>query len=150
MNYYGTWRTNKVKVKDVKRFKELAGMLEAEVPDPEFTGKYRVAGADLPTPSEAPISAEVKMLGSENGFNETYEDEDGNTTNILAELAKTLVEGEVLVIMEAGSEGMRYINGIAIALSWTGKSTSISLNDIYKQAAKKFKVSLGRINACEY
>lgn len=59
-------------------------------------------------------------------------------------------EGEVLIIMEAGSERDRYVSARAEAYIRNGDvccSVSLSLGDIYKMAAEAFGVSVDSIRA---
>lgn len=59
-------------------------------------------------------------------------------------------EGEVLIIMEAGSEKDRYVSGRAEAYIRNGdvcRSVSLSLGDICKMAAEAFAVSLDSIRS---
>ena len=61
-------------------------------------------------------------------------------------------EGEVLVCMQSGSEGHRYITGSAEAYVRKGGVllvTSITLDDIYERAAREFDIET-EINVAEY
>lgn len=62
-------------------------------------------------------------------------------------------EGEVLVLMEAGAEKLRYIIGAAVAMQRKGEKVSVCqvhLDGIYKIAAKKFKVAEDSITTATY
>lgn len=54
---------------------------------------------------------------------------------ILEMLASHLKNGSVAILMEIGSEKMRYLTGRAVAMNSKGESVEISISDIY-QAAK--------------
>ncbi|MBF0556947.1 MAG: hypothetical protein HQK96_20725 [Nitrospirae bacterium] len=59
-------------------------------------------------------------------------------------------DGEVLIMMTAGAEKLRYITGHAEAYNSEGKWVSVFIEDIYEKAAKKFGVAKSSITACEY
>lgn len=65
-------------------------------------------------------------------------------------VAEQMMEGQVLVIMLAGHEKLRYIVGGAEAWNWKGESTYICLSDIYKKAAEAFQVDVASITDCSY
>lgn len=62
-------------------------------------------------------------------------------------------EGEVVVVMEAGAEKLRYVSGLAEARIRKGnkvKVCAIHLNDIYDLAARRFGVNKKKITIAEY
>ena len=61
-----------------------------------------------------------------------------------------LVEGQVAVLMEVGSEKYRYVTGQTIAVRWDGRVVHLSLNDIYEKAAREFGVDVKSITPAEY
>lgn len=62
-------------------------------------------------------------------------------------------EGEVLILLEVGEEGVRYVSGSACA--WIRRGTEISelnlaLANIYQMAADAFGVPIADITAAEH
>ena len=78
---------------------------------------------------------------------------DENDEEIELELgwvAEQMMEGQVLVVMLAGYEKLRYIAGYAEAWNWKGESVYLDLSDIYKKAAETFQVNQDSITECSY
>jgi hypothetical protein len=152
MDYVGTWRTNYVLVKPEMemRFRDIAKEIGAEVVrhDEETGGKFRLKKIDEPSNPKIPCLG--MLCSSSSSFSEEFTDDTGKDVRVTQELAKTFVKGEVMVIMEAGAEGMRYVTGFACAFNHTGKEFWLNINDIYKLAAAKFGVKKSRIIPCEY
>lgn len=65
-------------------------------------------------------------------------DDDGEEIDFFGQLASHLSPGEIAIIFEIGSEKLRYLVGRATAVSHTGETTEIDLNDIYAQAQDEF------------
>ena len=65
-------------------------------------------------------------------------------------VAEQMMEGQVLIIMLAGHEKLRYITGDAEAWNWKGESVYLCLSDIYKKAAETFQVDEASITDCSY
>ena len=65
-------------------------------------------------------------------------------TDFLRELSRHLVKGEVAILMEVGSEKMRYLIGYACAVNAAGQFIEISLTEIYSQAERTFGVAPSR------
>jgi hypothetical protein len=62
-------------------------------------------------------------------------------------------EGEVVVLMEAGAEKLRYITGNAQAFIRKGdevRSKYLDLSQIYQMAADEFGIDVAQINVAEY
>ena len=59
-------------------------------------------------------------------------------------------DDQILVMMEAGAEKLRYVSGHASAFNAKGDSCGVSLNDIYEKAAEKFSVPVGKITDASY
>ena len=68
----------------------------------------------------------------------------------LGRVAQQMLEGQVLVVMLAGYEKLRYIVGCAEAWNWKGESVYLDLSDIYKKAAEAFQVNQDSITDCSY
>jgi len=61
-------------------------------------------------------------------------------TDFLKELSCHLMPKEVAVVVEIGSEKMRYLNGYACAVNWEGKRIQVALSDIYRWAKETFGI----------
>lgn len=55
-----------------------------------------------------------------------------------AEVAEHLADGEILVLISAGHDKLRYVGGWAVACDNTGKRVELSLTDIYERAEQTF------------
>lgn len=124
-NWYGACRTNYVQVKDIQAVKD----------------------AFQPFPIEIHESADglITLLSNDEygGWPSSTEDADGNETPFDFELIVPFLEhGQVLIVMCAGAEKLRYITGDAHAYAWDGRHAKVSLDDIYDLAEKKFGVSV--------
>src|SRR3546814_12966822 len=71
---------------------------------------------------------------------------------ILDELVEHLADGHICVVMEVGSEKSCYVTGNAFAISSTGESIQIGLDDIYNAAREKFEIGRAscRERVCQY
>jgi hypothetical protein len=72
------------------------------------------------------------MLGGRAGGGDFVE------IDFTAELAEHLHESDCAVLMEVGSEKLRYLVGVAIAVHPDGRLHSISIADIYEAARNAF------------
>ena len=61
-------------------------------------------------------------------------------TDFVGELAQQLARREVAVVMEVGSEKMRYLIGYACAVNGKGERIQLALTDIYRRAKETFGV----------
>lgn len=120
-NYYESARSNYFIVKDIEAF-------EAELNGFDLEIITQQAG-DL---------TKVKLLASEeNGFpSEVFDPEtfDSYEINWADIFKRHLADEQVAIIMGAGAEKLRYINGWAEAFNNKGESRAISLDAIYNLA----------------
>lgn len=73
-------------------------------------------------------------------------DEDDAEIHWVALISPFLLDDEVVIMMEAGAEKLRYISGFAFAFNNKGEEITIRLSDIYERAK-----DLGtNITAAEY
>lgn len=128
-NFYGSGRTNYVKVKDKDKFKELCEKYD-------FTFIEQDGKVGFYTNNE----------DGDSTFWEEDENEDMQPTDTLPEFAELMKDNEVLVFQRIGNEKMRYLVGEAIAYNNKGKSVVVSINDIYAKAKKLGK----NISIAEY
>ena len=122
-NYYASARSNYFKVKDIEAFK-------AEV---NFSNLI----LDIQNDS-------ICILFEEGIVNDYYNDATDDIIDIdWSDIFKRhLVENSVAIFMESGAEKLCFINGYAIAYSWTGEFVDLSLAEIYNRAKEKFGKTL--------
>lgn len=88
---------------------------------------------------------------SEGVFSTSSLDENDEDIELeMAWVAEQMMEGQVLVIMLAGHEKLRYIVGGAEAWNWKGEAVYVCLSDIYQKAAEAFQVDAASITDCSY
>jgi hypothetical protein len=124
-NYEAQTRSNYFKVKNAEKFKAFCQRYNLEVitdekPKKECKYGFMVDGS-IP-------SGRCNAKG------------DWIESDFLQELSVHLVKGEVAVVMEIGSERMRYLNGYACAVNWNGRRHEVSLTDIYKWVKDTFGI----------
>lgn len=61
-----------------------------------------------------------------------------------------MADGEVLVVMEAGSEKLRYITGAACAFTKGEDPLYLDLSDIYRKASEEWDISTADISKASY
>lgn len=137
-NFTGAQRSNYVMFKPEK-------LEEVE----EYLGQFEIELSSNPTQPEFHC-----LLASDysEGMFSTYSI-DENDEEIELELgwvAEQMMEGQVLVVMLAGYEKLRYVAGGAEAWNWKGEAVYVCLSDIYKKAAEAFQVDVASITACSY
>lgn len=117
-NFYGTGRSNYVKVTNEDKFIELCK-------------KYGLTFIE----SEGKVGF---YSNQEDGDFLTEFDEDGNLVedDALTEFSKLLKDNEVLVYMVVGNEKHRYLTGYSVAINNKGVKKSVDITDIYKKAEK--------------
>lgn len=136
-NYYASWRSNYFVVKDADAFRAWAKRLPVEVveepsadgprfallpKDGEESGGIpdgREVGEDLPPLSTAPEDLEEVMS------------EEREEIDFEQELSAHLQDGWVAVLMQTGSEKLRYLTGYAVAINSKGEKKSVNLDAIY-------------------
>lgn len=111
-DFYATSRSNYVLVKDVKA--AIESLKDFDIPIHRH-----------PTNSNATMLAGCNYYGT---FNFSYTDE------IYLDLTKWckehLVEGQVLVLVSAGAEKLRYVSAWAEAYTWKGEAISVDMLDV--------------------
>ena len=131
-NWYGASRSNYFKVKDEAKFREWAEGLGLVVirsqHNPKLVGIHPNDYCDGEWPSVP------------------EEEED---TDRFEQLSKHLVPGQVAILQAIGSEKLRYLTGRAVAVNSRGRQVTVSIDDIYTVAAKKFRMdATGITSAC--
>jgi hypothetical protein len=146
-NWYGTARSNYFAVKDEAAFRAWAGKRGLQVWEEK---------EEKPAEGKEPR----KLFGvAPDGFaNDSggwpsvdFEaDDDHAEIDLVAELAELIQDDQIVVLEQVGSEKLRYINGHATAFNSAGKRIDVDLDDIYRIAAKRFKVPEASISLCSY
>jgi hypothetical protein len=120
-NYYESARSNYFIVKDVDA----------------FTAELKGTGLEISTKDVDGVTLVCLLADVENGFPqekydpETYDSEELDWADIFK---RHLVDNQVAVIVGAGAEKLRYVNGWTVAYNNKGESVSINLEDIYEKA----------------
>jgi hypothetical protein len=128
-SWSGTARSNYVGVKDTEAFKAWGATRDLTLIEKD--GKFAI------------------ISNSEYGW-PSFSNEDDHEIDISSEFCQHLSDGEIVVMIEAGAEGARYLTGIAEAVHSDGRSVRVTLDDIYMKAAIEFGVPLTSINPAEY
>jgi len=117
-NYIGKARSNYIRVKDVMAFNEWADQFDLKV------------GSD--------DDGRVCVLSDEQWPDMNS---NGEYVDFVKALSTHLVEDEVAILMEVGSEKLRYVYGQAQAVDHKGHTLEINLNDIYKLVEQEWESS---------
>ena len=122
-DYYAQTRSNYFKVKDEAAFRQWAESRELEVWEKdESKGQYfAIHSADVDQKGWCRLAYDEKM--------DNYTEVD-----FAQELSTHLQEGSVAVLMEIGSESLRYLIGEAIAVNSKGETETVDIRDIYQVA----------------
>ena len=134
MNYYGAGRTNYVRISDMDG-------LEAALNE-------KIIGLDMDFDQEGRCCF---LCDSEGGYPYL---QDLDEFDWGADIMPFVEPGQVLVFMQSGAEGLRYVTGYASAYIKDTygqiRQVEINLDDIYEMAVQKFGVPWESISAAEY
>jgi hypothetical protein len=126
-NYYATARSNYFAVKDEQAFRDWANGLSLIILEPDHSDK---TADSIPrfgiTPGDNDSGGWPTSLSDETG---DYEDID-----VADQLTAHLADDEVAILIEAGSEKLRYIVGWADAVNNKGEHIILALESIYEAA----------------
>ena len=130
-NYCATARSNYFAVKDEKAFREWAERIGLTILEPCHRNKIAdgVPGFGIAPGDGGDGDGWPTDVANE----ETDEHDD---LDLPAQLAPHLAEGEVAVLMEVGSEKLRYVSGLAVAVNHKGECVRVDLNSIYEAALR--------------
>jgi hypothetical protein len=134
-NWYGSSRSNYFRVKDCDAFLQWV---------------ERRGLALFENSEDAALFAIHSGDSTDAGSWPSYDPETDTEIDLVAELAQHLPKGEVAVLMEIGAEKLRYLTGIAIAVNHKGRAAVVSLDDVYRKAARTFRVPENRITQAAY
>ena len=92
------------------------------------------------------------FANTEDGSWPTYSMAEDDDVDFVNEVSDHLIDGEVVVLMEVGSEKSCYVTGVAQAFDIRGRESlvRISLDDIYLAAATQFGITVADISDCTY
>ena len=134
-NWCGASRSNYFRVKDEAAFREWAMSLNIGI----FQNNQDAA-------MFAVHPGEYRGDGSW----PSYDYDECEEIHFVNQLSAHLAAGEIAVLMTAGAENLRNVTGDAVAVNPQDQVVSISLNDIYVQAARRFRVPRSSITLAEY
>ena len=134
-NWYGSSRSNYFRVKDCDAFLQWV--------EKRGLGLFKNSG-------DAALFAIHSGDSTDGGSWPSYDLEADTEIDLATELAQHLPKGEVAVLMEIGAEKLRYLTGIAIAVNHKGLAAVVSLDDVYRKAARTFRVQENKITQAAY
>lgn len=134
-NWYGSARSNYFQVKNAEAFLEWA--------ERRGLGVFK-------SEQNADVFAIHPGESTDNGDWPSYDMEEDKEFELAPELSEHLCPRQVAVLLEVGAEKLRYLTGHAIAVNHKGRFVVLSLDDIYRKAAREFRVGENEITRAEY
>ena len=128
-NYYATARSNYFRVKNAQSFEDWCSKRHLDCwskPYTDIGDRYAIA-------PNTDMEAGWPYSDLDEATDEYYE------IDFPKELASHLDPRDIAILIEVGSEKLRYLTGEAVAVHASGKTICMSLDDIYDQAVRKFK-----------
>jgi hypothetical protein len=122
-NYTASFRSNYFAVKDAEQFNQFCDEFKLEMITKSEGGGTLHGFLNKGNEAGLPLT----RLNQESG--------EWEGVDFIALLAEHLVSGYVAVVMEVGSEGLRYLIGEAYAVNSEGQNISLTLDEIYQRAA---------------
>jgi hypothetical protein len=153
MNYTGTGRSNYVKVTDPTKLKLIAAYYNLSVREGDEGRVCILAmneGGDMEnsffveTEKDFDNMIDLGILPA----NTDREEEDVQLPEFDTLLKPLLMDEEIFIWKHTGSEGSRYLSGWGYAMSNTGETISISLDDIDAKASERWPTA--KITDCSY
>lgn len=140
-NYYGVFRSNRFRVRDPKAFLAWADTIYALELHHEADGRYLLLQSEWSDGAGLPSTREVG--------------DDDEDLDFITELAGHVAPGAVAVVIEAGSEKLRYLTGLAWAIRGGDRPEDadverIGLDDIYEIAADAWSIDIASIDQATY
>jgi hypothetical protein len=123
-NYYVTARSNYFRVKDTEAFETWCNERNLNFWTKEFPNVGRRYA--------------ISPSASDPGGWPYYDGETDKDIDLCAELARHLDARDVAVLIEVGSEKLRYLIGEALAVYHDGRTVGVHLDEIYERAADEF------------
>ena len=130
-NYQATARSNYFAVKDETAFREWGDRCGLDILEPPHKDKV----------ADGIRRFAITPKGDEDsgGWPTCIADDETDDyvdIDLPKELSAHLVANEVAVLMEIGSEKLRYITGVAVAINHKGRHVRMDLNSIYLAATR--------------
>lgn len=139
-NWYGTARSNTVRIKDVvgldKALEPFSLWVKRNGNEFTFFGEDDSGG--WPSYGILTDETEEEEKDTEVAFDPAIH------------IAPFMEDDQILIMMCVGAEKLRFVTGYAQAYNAKGKYVAINLDQIYRKAALKFKVPIEKIDAAEY
>ena len=146
MNWHGAARTNYVRIKDEASMERLVHLVE------ELRENEVYIHPDHP--DQAMIFGDDS--GTFNLFSYSEDSEDADVELVWEkDVAPLLAQGEVLILKASAylptfkSSEPGAIYGQATAITWDGRRVDLSLDDIYKQAARELQIPLDKLGKAD-
>jgi hypothetical protein len=134
-NWYGSSRSNYFRVKESDAFLKWAEERGLGVfKNKEEAGLFAIHGGE----------------STDDGSWPGYDMEGDTEIDLVTELAQHLANRQVAVLIEVGAEKLRYLTGVAIAIDPKGRVAELTLGDIYRKAARSFRIPENEITRAEY
>lgn len=115
--WYGNARSNYFRVKDKEKFKELCNSWFLSFIEEDNKVGFLCDGDNGGLPSYK-YESDVEL----------------NFDDFLKELSECLIDEEVAILFEVGSEKLAYLTGVAYAINNKNEQKRISLEEIYERA----------------
>ena len=149
-DWYGSARSNYVQVEDMEGLKKALEPFSNDITlhDEGEKGVCFTADGEY---GSWPCSVFLDIAYKEEPDGPELEREEEFVFNPATQICPYLKEGQILVMQEIGAEKLRYLTGYAGAYqAKTGNAVVVSIDDIYKKAAKKFGVDVNDISIAQY
>lgn len=137
-NWYGTARTNYVKVQDFEGLKNSLQKFDITIEKHPLQEAYACL---IPSTEDGDFPSYVWDEDTDKEVSFSFEDD----------VMPYIEEDEVLVMQVAGAEKHRYISGYSAAFVRTGsdvESVHVNMNEIYDKAAQAFGIQQNCIAEC--
>jgi len=134
-NWYGTSRSNYVRMADLEGFKKAVEPFDLNYDEKDGLVVFFCSDSSD---------------GGWPGFGEDEETGEELEFSFEEHVVPYLADGEVLITMQAGAENLRYVSGYAAAYTKGESTLYVSLDDIYKKAAEEWGISRAAISTAAY
>lgn len=138
-NYYGSGRSNYVKVTDIEMIKKIAALYGCSVSfkdEDEASGLVCLLAETEHGDFENyrfPDKDEVKLI-KQVWPEAEIDDETFELPDFMKTISKYLKRGYVFIWTHVGNEKLRYLTGYSAAVNSKGQTKCVSITDIYKLA----------------
>lgn len=140
-NWYGMCRSNYIKVKSEEEFRNLLGLFKAQIIEHELEDGTKLFGFySLEEFGEEPILHESEFDAAKEAILKritglAWPEEFEEPLAITDVISSVLAEGQVMVVMEVGSQKAVYLSGFASAVHSSGERINIDLEDVIRSRA---------------